>query len=144
MLLCGTPGNCPLSAVLASKRLRRKQPGIGDNLEPKGSSSISSSVAGRKRATRPSHGSGWGKEAHICQSSNIWSFSISLPVLGRRYESPSLVYALPGMEAREARQASHICSDRGAGRQTGDPPRPAKASGLCDWPPGQSFIHPQR
>lgn len=132
MLVGDTPGNWPLSAVLTSKRLRRKQPGTGDNLEPKGSSSISSSVAGRKRAARPCHGSGWDKGAKICQPSNGWSFFISLPVLGRRYEPPSLVYALPGMEAQEARQASRICSDRGAGRQTRDPPHPAKASVLAN------------
>lgn len=61
MLVGGTPGNWPLSAVLTSKRLRRKQPGSGNNLKPQGSSSVSSSVAGRKRAQGPAMALGGAK-----------------------------------------------------------------------------------
>lgn len=40
-LVGGTPGNWPLSAVLTSERLKRKQPGTENDLDPKGSSCVS-------------------------------------------------------------------------------------------------------
>ena len=47
----GTPGNWPLSAVLTSERLRWRQPGTEDNLEPKGSSCVSTSCDRQEEGT---------------------------------------------------------------------------------------------
>lgn len=125
MLLGGTPGNWPLSAVLTSKRLRRKQPGTGDHLEPKGSSSVSSSVAGRKRAARPGHGSGWGKG--LTSASPRTSGLSSSPshcwavVMSRR---PWLCTARDGGPGGSA-GFPHL-QRPWAGRQTGHPPLPPR------------------
>lgn len=56
MLVGSTPANWPWSTVMTSKRLRGKQPETEDNLEPKGSPSVSTSCGGRKRATGPGGG----------------------------------------------------------------------------------------